>query len=403
VKPQQAFGSIYASLALRTRFGRPRSIAKGLVLWALELMAPESFPGRRRGTWQAGMRYLRNAAYFLATRVVPAGSFRPIFRAWGYELRRDGDFHAMRSRRGRAAGDFPLVSILVRTTQRPAWLAQALASCAHQTYPNLEVVVVEDGERTSEAVVQAWDGRLRVQYVATGERVGRARAGNVALAHARGEWLNFLDDDDVLFADHVEVLVDAVTSAEAAAAYGFAWEAATAVLDRGRALYEEAHVVPRHRPAFDRARLWRQNYLPIQSVLFHRSLWERHGGFAEDMQQLEDWNLWTRYSLTQDFLAVEKTTSKYRVPHDPAEAARRQAALDAAYPVAVARHEALRASLPAHERAALEAALARFDAEQNGWARRLARAVPALHRVAVLTRPLRSRLLTRRAALRTEP
>ena len=402
VKPQQAFGSIYASLALRTRFGRPRSIAKGLVLWALELMAPESFPGRRRGTWQAGMRYLGNAAHFLATRVAPTGDFRPIFRAWGYELRRDGDFHAMHSCRARPAS-LPRVSILVRTTQRPAWLAQALASCAHQTYPNLEVVVVEDGEPVSEPLVRSWSERLPVRYVATGERVGRARAGNIALANARGEWLNFLDDDDVLFADHVEVLVEAAVAAEAVAAYGFAWETATAVIDRERALYEEAHVVPRHRPAFDRARLWRQNYLPIQSVLFHRTLWERHGGFAEDMQQLEDWNLWTRYSLSQDFLAVEKTTSKYRVPHAPAEAARRQAALDAAYPVAVARQEALRLALPAHERAALEAAIARFDADQNGWARRLARAVPALHRIAVLTRPLRSRLLTRRAALRTEP
>ena len=46
---------------------------------------------------------------------------------------------------------------------------------------------------------------------------------------------------------------------------------------------------------FSRPAMWHHNYMPIQSVLFHRSLFEQHGGFAEDMDQLEDWNLWTRY------------------------------------------------------------------------------------------------------------
>ena len=74
--------------------------------------------------------------------------------------------------------------------------------------------------------------------------------------------------------------------------------------------------VTRHRQPFDRLTLWHHNFLPIQAVLFHRSLYERHGGFAEDMDQLEDWNLWTRYTLEDDFVLVEKTTSKYRVPAD---------------------------------------------------------------------------------------
>ena len=66
-------------------------------------------------------------------------------------------------------------------------------------------------------------------------------------------------------------------------------------------------------------------------MLFHRSLYERHGGFAEDMDQLEDWNLWTRYTLEDDFVLVEKTTSKYRVPAGARDAAGRQELLDRAY------------------------------------------------------------------------
>lgn len=402
-KPQQTFGSIYSSLALRTRYGRVRSMGKGAALWAAELLAAESFPGRRRGILATGLGFVGSVPYFLRTRVRANGHFRPVFNGFSFEVRRDGAFHAMRSRRDRDPAEFPLVSILVRTTGRPAWLEQALMSCAEQTYPSLEIVVVEDGPAASRALVEAYSRRLAIRYVATGERVGRARAGNVALQHARGEWLNFLDDDDLLFADHVEVLVEAARTAGARAAYGYAWEAGTRVIDHERAWCDEAYVAPRYRQPFDRGRLWRQNYLPIQSVLFHRSLWERLGGFEEDMDQLEDWNLWTRYAAADDFVAVPKTTSKYRVPADRRAAAGRQSRLDAAYADAVSRQGAIRAALAPGPRAALDSAVARFDAEERNWLRRLARAVPLIHRVAVLTRPIRSLLVRRRAVLRTEP
>jgi GT2 family glycosyltransferase len=403
VKPQQVFGSVYSGLALRTRYGRVRSMGKGWLLWGAELVADESFPGRRRGVLEAGRRFLRDSRHFLRTRVAANAHFRPVFCGWSFELRRDGPFHAMRARRDRPASDFPLVSILVRTNGRPEWLRQALVSCANQTYPNLEVVVVEDGPPASRSAIDELAPRLDVRYHSTGVHVGRARAGNIALAHARGEWLNFLDDDDLLFADHVEVLVDAARAAGTRGAYGYAWETATRVIDRARALFEEVDIAPRYRQPFDRGRLWRQNFLPIQSVLFHRSLWERLGGFEEDMDQLEDWNLWTRYCAHEDFVAVAKTTSKYRVPAERRAAAGRQSRLDAAYANAVARQAAIRLALTPRARAALDEAVARFDREESNWLRRLARSVPLVHRVAVLSRPLRSRLLRRRESLRTDP
>ena len=149
-------------------------------------------------------------------------------------------------------------------------------------------------------------------------------------------------DDDLLFADHVEVLVGAALAAGAKGAYGLAWETKIVVHDRAAAEYEETMHATIHRQPFDRITLWHHNYLPIQAVLFHRSLYERHGGFAEDMDQLEDWNLWTRYTLEDDFVLVEKTTSKYRVPAETRGAAERQALLDAAYADALERQRKLR-------------------------------------------------------------
>ncbi len=342
VKPLQVLGGVRTNLCLRMRYGGPARIAQGFAMLAGEILTPRSFPGRRRGLAIAGLRALAAAPHFLLSRVPSTAAFHPHFAGWGYETRRDGAFHEFRSSRERAGGPEPKVSILIRTVDRVAWLREALACCANQTWENLEVVVVEDGPPKSRAIVEAFAGRLSVAYEATGEKVGRSRAGNRALAAATGEWMGFLDDDDVLFADHVEVLVTAALAAGVKGAYGLAWETRTVVHDRESADYEETVHATIHRQPFDRLTLWHHNFLPIQAVIFHRSLYERYGGFAEDMDQLEDWNLWTRYTLEDDFLLVEKTTSKYRVPADTRGAAERQALLDRAYADAIERQRRLR-------------------------------------------------------------
>ncbi len=342
VKPLQILGGVETNLCLRARFGGKRCTLRGLMRLGAEILAPADFPGRRKGLLRAGFRFLWQWRYFYSTRVVPTAEFTPIFSGWNYEIRRDGAFVPLRSQRELPRPSTPLVSILIRTVDRGAWLAQALATVANQTWPNIEAVVIEDGPARSEAVVERFRDRLNVRYRATGRKVGRARAGNIALAEARGEWLNFLDDDDLLFADHVEVLLDAVQKHGTKGAYGLAWETPTRVTDRDKAKYEELTYFTRHRYPFDRLTLWHHNILPIQAVLFHRSLYERYGGFAEDMDQLEDWNLWTRYTLEDDFVLTEKTTSKYRVPASAREAAARQTLLDGAYRDAIERQKILR-------------------------------------------------------------
>jgi GT2 family glycosyltransferase len=349
VKPLQVIGGVLTNLCLRARYGGVLRTLEGLVMLAAEILAPRSFRGRRRGLAKAGLVFLMRWPYFLLTSVLPTEAFHPQFSGWGYEVRRDGAFTEFASRRENPDRARPRVSILVRTADRPAWLREALRSCANQTYENLEVVVIEDGAENCRAIVAEFSDRLAIRYRSTGTRMGRARAGNLALAEATGEWLNFLDDDDLLFADHVEVLIDAVQRTGAAGAYALAWETQTEFLDRQHARYHEIAHITRHHQPFDRITLWHHNYLPIQAVMFNRRLWERHGGFDEDMDQLEDWNLWTRYTLEDDFVLVPKTTSKYRVPANARIAAERQALLDKAYADALERQGALVVTLSPRE------------------------------------------------------
>jgi hypothetical protein len=307
-----------------------------------EIRVGNSFPGRRRALLGNLGKSLKLLPHFRRTRVPANDSFAPRFAGWDFERRRKGAFFTPP-----AADGMPLVSVLIRTHRRPQWLREALISVERQTWPHIEIVVVEDGPDHSRRMLEIEFAHLksRLRYVATGTPVGRARAGNLALSLARGEWLNFLDDDDLLYADHVESLV-AVAQAEAVpGVYGIGWEVPTEVENEQPLRYREHDWLLRFQMPFNHATLWVENFMPIQTVLFHRRLYERHGGFAEDMDQLEDWNLWTRYTLEDRFVLVDKTTSLYRVPARPEVAERRQQALDQAYRDARERQTAMRAAL----------------------------------------------------------
>ena len=400
VKPLQVFGGVQTNLCLRARFGGLARTLQGISMACGEILSPPDFPGRRIGLLKALMRFFAQWPHFARTAVSPTPRFRPVFHGWGYELRRDGAFLPLASRRESPPRDLPRVSILIRTIGRTEWLRQSLQSLVHQTYPSIEAVVVEDGPPSSQAVIDEFRDRLEIRYKATGHRVGRARAGNLALAAATGEWLNFLDDDDVLFADHVEVLLDAVRAARAKGAYGLSWETHTHVIDSASGAHDEVAHITRHRQPFDRLTLWHHNYLPIQAVLFHRSLYEKYGGFAEDMDQLEDWNLWTRYTLEDDFVMVEKTTSKYRVPAGVKEAAGRQELLDRAYRDAVDRQRTMRLTLSPIEISRMAEAYMRSQSlvlVSRHDVRRFVMLRPWLARIAAWRGPLRRLIAGRRA------
>ncbi len=342
IKPAQVMGSTLANLCLRTRYGTWREVRAGFAMLIRELRVPEAFPGRRKALFDNILKAIRQLPYWRRTRVVANDSFQPIFAAWDFERRRKGAFFV-----APVCEATPKVSILIRTHKRPQWLREAILSVERQTYPNIEIVIVEDGEPLSQPMIENEFAHLskRLVYRSTGSPVGRARAGNLALSLASGEWLNFLDDDDAFYADHVESLLSSALSLGVPGVYGIAWEVPTEIQSQSPLRYRETDWLLRFQMPFNHVTLWIENFMPIQTVLFHRRLYERHGGFAEDMDQLEDWNLWTRYTLEDRFEIVDKTTSFYRVPSCNDTAAKRQDLLDEAYRDACARQLSMRTGL----------------------------------------------------------
>ena len=100
-----------------------------------------------------------------------------------------------------------LVSILIRSMDRET-LSRALDSAARQTWPNLEIVVVAACGSGHRDLPTEHAGRP-LRLVGTGGKLTRPQAANAALEAARGEWLNFLDDDDELLPEHIATLMSA--------------------------------------------------------------------------------------------------------------------------------------------------------------------------------------------------
>ncbi|MEG1126892.1 MAG: glycosyltransferase family 2 protein, partial [Oscillospiraceae bacterium] len=99
----------------------------------------------------------------------------------------------------------PLVSIIVRTYDKKDYLRLALISLSHQTYPNIEIIIAEDGADTCREMISEEFSQLNIKYINNAVRKGRAANGNAGLDAAHGEYCMFLDDDDLLYPDHVEL------------------------------------------------------------------------------------------------------------------------------------------------------------------------------------------------------
>lgn len=333
VKPVQYVNSLINNLLLRYRFGNWKDILKGHLQFAVVLFGYRSpYLYAKRELFTAYMKHFKHISRFRDTQLKKAQIEK--FLEWDYEIIRGGSFY-----KSERLLQKPLVSIIVRTCQRPDVLRETLISIRNQTYDNIEIVVVEDGKPSAQEMIEAEFNDLNIRYFSTGTNMGRSNAGNLGLENATGEFLNFLDDDDVFYADHVECLVRELQQSGNMAAYAFGFETPIVVYSTKPYKYEIKAYNRRYTTKFDEVELCYHNYIPIQCIMFSRKLYEELGGFDTSLDYLEDWDLWVRYAQRTRFSCVEKTTSMYRVPFDQKIQKTRQDKLDEALKVVRKKHE----------------------------------------------------------------
>jgi GT2 family glycosyltransferase len=340
LKPLQLKGNTVANCFIRIRYGA----------WADILQIPGMFVGLTRARYrnreplnvvaESCWKVLRNFPYFLITRKQSKLVFP--FDDWDFERRREGAFYRQLRSPERC---LPIVTVIIRTCPgRSAYLCEALQSLANQTYSNIEIIILETGGTTAVPLAEQFRSwySLSIFHLAL-PALGRSAAANAGLSHAQGEYIMFLDDDAMLFSDHVETLVSGLLNEpDREAAYALSMEIRSIYVGNSMSKYHEVeYVSPQNlRQPFDRAVLLNRNFIPTQSLLFHRSLYRQYGGFDENLADSAEWDLWLRYSHRKDFLFIEKTTSLHRSFYRPGKTQEYEKSVEASAHLIRQKHEA---------------------------------------------------------------
>ena len=183
----------------------------------------------------------------------------------------------------------------------------ALPSALGQEAVELEVIVVDDGstDATGRVLEELREPRLRVIRHATPHGVARAR--NAGIAAARGEWVAFLDDDDIWSPEKLRRQIDAAEARQASYAYS-----AAAWLDEDRR-FLSAFEPPDPEGLAARLLRWNELWAGCSNVVARTEVVRRLGAFDEQLFQLADWDLWIRLACNERASAVDDVLVGYVV------------------------------------------------------------------------------------------
>jgi hypothetical protein len=186
----------------------------------------------------------------------------------------------------------PMVSVVIPTHNRRGFLATTIRSVLWQRDVEFEAIVVDDGSTDGSAQMLAGIGDRRVRIVRNEPAKGVSAARNRGLDEARGEWVAFLDDDDVWAPD--KLVRQLTAAAEAGATWAYA---GTVKIDSASRIVGGTPPPP---PRAVMNRLPRWSIVPggCSGVIAARAAVVSVGGFDDRFVNLADWDLWSRLAST---------------------------------------------------------------------------------------------------------
>ena len=209
--------------------------------------------------------------------------------------------------------EHPKATVLISTYNRPEFLKEAIQSVVDQTMTDWELLVMNDGG-TDVAHVVAGFNDTRIRYFPDSVNKGAAHRFNFGLAHARGDYIAYLGDDDLFYPNHLAVLSEALdNNPEIAVAYSDLY-AVSCVVDKARGkryVLDKRIQVSRD---FNRDFMLHFNHVLHVSLLHRKEAAFRVGCFDESVKVLIEWSLNRKMSLIYDFLHVNVPTGEYYMP-----------------------------------------------------------------------------------------
>lgn len=198
----------------------------------------------------------------------------------------------------------PVVSICIPTYNRKDYLKETLTSVFAQTYKDYDVVIVDDGS-TDGTPEMIKDAGYNVRYCWV-KHIGQAAARNKLIELARGQYLTFIDSDDLLFPDTVQRLMDAINY------YGpdvFTYGSYIGIDENGNEVKRKDRKLPSGNIATE---LFEFIHVKSCGTMCAKRLYEEEGGFDASLGRCSAYKLLLQLSLKYKFVPVEGPTFKRR-------------------------------------------------------------------------------------------
>ncbi|MGB6298835.1 MAG: glycosyltransferase family A protein [Rivularia sp. (in: cyanobacteria)] len=199
------------------------------------------------------------------------------------------------------------VSVIIPVYNGENTILQTINSVQNQTFPDWELIVINDGstDESLKLLKEINDERLKIFSYENG---GLSVARNRGITHATGEYIAFLDADDLWTSDKLELQLEALEkNQKAGVAYSWTYfmEETEEYCHTGRKLFFEGNVLPN---------LLTDNFIASGSnPLIRRQAIESVGDFDPAVSGAADWDYWLRLAINWEFVVVAKPQIFYRL------------------------------------------------------------------------------------------
>lgn len=181
------------------------------------------------------------------------------------------------------------VDILMPTFNGRKTLGKAIKSVIDQTYQNWNLIIVNDGGENIIDIINGFHDE-RIKYISS-EHNGKSHALNLAIKNSNGEYISYLDDDDIVYPIHLEDLIKTAHEKKKDFIYSDWYE--VSVDENDKELKREVEFRVDVTPAM----LIFKNYINHKCILHKRSLLERTGLYDETLDILIDWDMTRRLAF----------------------------------------------------------------------------------------------------------
>ncbi len=201
----------------------------------------------------------------------------------------------------------PAISVIVPAYNAERTILETIGSLQWQTFSDFEMIVIDDGstDRTLARVNTVRDARLKVFSY---ENAGVSIARNRGLQHAQGDFITFIDADDLWTPNKLECQFAALSECQKA---GVAYSRTCFMDEQGKTFHVDNMTLPQGDVY---AKLLTKNFLlsPGSNPLIRRQAFESANGFDSSLTHGEDWDLYLRLAARWEFVAVNQPQVFYR-------------------------------------------------------------------------------------------